>query len=214
MRSPFDSKPMTTLWVLWAQIPDTVGTKTTIENLIKLASKDCNLRFPKSSTLHEPNTVLRSATDWAWIFTEFGHGLTFETYDAGTGPDYIRIKTDFEVRSEHFSTFFSFLFVPPSEDWITTALTLRVFRAGAILPPNTYDLRFILQGTILMLEWGSLYRHGGAFTLWDENNPFPYLDTVSTISARVLVRGNLIEQGIHTRFRILIALETSAFLME
>ncbi|KAE8181560.1 hypothetical protein A4X03_0g8887 [Tilletia caries] len=167
--------------------PDTAPSKSVIGDLLNLAIVDCKPRFPTTSSLQKPKDIFRSDTDWTWIFNQFQLDTTIETFNLDTRRKYLTTAGKFDIWAENFFDIFSTgMFLLSTGVSSVRNYGLHVLRAGTILAPIDRDIRFAIQGTILVLEWGTLARDIG-YGRWTSSESMAYLSTVSDCKAQILI---------------------------
>ncbi|CAD6890594.1 unnamed protein product, partial [Tilletia laevis] len=175
MHSIFDNEPITHLWALWTRMPDTTPSKSVIGDLLTFAIEDCKPRFPTTSSLQDPKDIFRSDTDWTWISNQFQLDTTIETFNLDARRKHLTTAGKFDIWAEKFFDIFSAgMFLLPTGVSSVRNYGLHVLRAGTILAPMDRDIRFVIQGTILVLEWGTLARDMG-YGRWTSSDPMAYL---------------------------------------
>ncbi|CAD6970757.1 unnamed protein product, partial [Tilletia controversa] len=154
---------------------DTTPSKSVIGDLLTFAIEDCKPRFPTTSSLQDPKDIFRSDTDWTWISNQFQLDTTIETFNLDARRKHLTTAGKFDIWAEKFFDIFSAgMFLLPTGVSSVRNYGLHVLRAGTILAPMDRDIRFVIQGTILVLEWGTLARDMG-YGRWTSSDPMAYL---------------------------------------
>ncbi|KAK0541914.1 hypothetical protein OC861_006766 [Tilletia horrida] len=209
MRSSFDTKPLSTLDALLSRIPDD-PSRARMTRFVSFVKAKCRIRFPRSPGLHNPKRLFLHPTNWNWILQQCGLHCSFEAYNITGSPDYLRVVATFEVRNVRINYPTRSRLQVQNAPWMSWTHQLHLLRAGHCLSNCRKRNRFILQGTILIIEWedpvtAAPDEHG----MFD---PESFLRQVTSFTARVMVRGSIVPKARGHQYLIM-AIETSAFLM-
>ncbi|KAK0556796.1 hypothetical protein OC861_007051 [Tilletia horrida] len=209
MRSSFDTKPMSTLHTLLSRIPDD-SSRDRLTSFVGFVKTKCRIRFPGSQGLYNPRRLFRHPTDWTWILQQCGLNCSVEAYTASTSPAYLRVFVSFDVCNTRINYPTRSRLQVNNPPWLSWTHHLHLLRAGHCLPNCRKRNRFILQGTILIVEWDDPVTPApdeqGMF------NPESFLRQVTSFTARVMVRGSIVPKA-HGHQYLIMAIESSAFLM-
>ncbi|KAK0542899.1 hypothetical protein OC846_006598 [Tilletia horrida] len=113
---------MTTLWSIWSLIPENDDLKAATADLIRNVARRCRIKFPRSSTLRDPDPRYRVESTWPRIFEALG----LDPATASSRPPMVPSSMHKSVRWGRSTTSFG----RSATSW---TLDLHLLRAGHIL---------------------------------------------------------------------------------
>ncbi|KAK0517907.1 hypothetical protein OC834_007934 [Tilletia horrida] len=187
MPKTFKIKPMSKLWSLWNDIPDTaVTSKPALAALLKHARKHCRLRFPtKICAAHMPpwQTIIAALRAHPCDHVDadgddlkpIDKMLLFDTFGASVSVHHLSCRLDLS----HPFVESNYKFVP--------SYFLHLLAPGMSPLSGIHHIHRVLRGTLLVFDW-TFYDRTRNFANpfhWDAADPMRFLSQLDEVKARI-----------------------------
>ncbi|KAK0558700.1 hypothetical protein OC861_006849, partial [Tilletia horrida] len=133
--------------------------------------------------------LFRQPTDWSWILRQHHLNCSFDEYNISTHSAWLCAIISFDIRAITNPLPIRSRVRLVQFPFVTHRLRLHILRAGHILTGCRKSQRFVLQGTVLVIEWShAITPTANAGDGWFD--AIGFLQQLPHFTARIMIRGS------------------------